>query len=101
MPVHGAVSRPAHPGDTQTARWLAVRRSFPVVRALPGHAYAFAGSMGSPPLRVFEVSVASPDTDTWPWRNLCIRGLSVLDRAVSHCGFPLATIGVHNAHTDR
>src|SRR5713226_2933000 len=82
--------------------WHAVQRSFPMVPATPEHAYACAVSRGTTTLMsVFEGSVASPDTDTWPWRNLCILGLSVLDRAGSHCGFPLATTEGRNAHTDR
>lgn len=52
-------------------------------------------------MSVFEGSVASPDTDTWLWMNLCIPGLSVLCRVVSHCGFPLATTGGRNARMDR
>src|ERR1700730_8936431 len=73
-----------------------------MVRMKLGHSSTFVVSTGTTTrMCVFEESVASPDTGTWPWMNLCILEISGLGRVVSHCGFPLATTAGRNAHTDR
>src|SRR5215472_11711929 len=100
-PVPDAVPHPASLLGTQTARWLALPRSFARVKALPGPSSACVVSMGSLPPKVCEVSVASPDSDRSPWVSLCIPELSGLDRAASHCAFLLATTAGHSAHRDR
>src|SRR5579859_6814580 len=101
MPTRLVASGPVLLVGGQTARQHAGKRSFPVVRAKPELSSASAVSRGATHLCVYEASVAFPDSDTWPWMNLCIPELSGLGRVVSRCDFPLATTARRNVHTDR
>lgn len=50
-------------------------------------------------MKVIEGSAALPDNGTWLWVTPCSHERSALGRAVTHCGFPLATTEAHGVHT--